>query len=375
MMTKQSIFYTVLFLTIVLFSCENKNPKYTISGTVSPEKNGDLIMLFKYRGDSIFAVDTTYINKGTFKFKGDETLDDIAIVATGNYPGIVRSAEVVLDRGAIDVSLDSVSTVRGTPLNDALIAYKKTLEMYSDSIKTIWSKNESKNEAVPDPAYDSMIKKEHEFQFNWVKANLCNPIGRREFKKWTNNLMPIDLYDLYEATPDKYKSDPELKIPFEKKKRSEEIGKQREQSVGKKYIDFELRTLENENKKLSDYVGKSKYLFIEFTASWCGPCRADMPHLKKSFDKYKDNGLAVISISLDTDIRKWKRFISESDAPWTHLSNLKGKPSELTKAYNVYGIPDGVLLDQEGTILAVRLRGQSLSYVMDNILMKQNNNK
>ncbi len=361
----------ILVAFVLLFGCVNQNHIYKINGTVKPDKSGEEVMLYKFRGDSIFSIDTAKITKGEFHFTGNECLDDIAIITTGNYPNLVRSAELALDGGIIKVSLDSVSTVKGTPLNDDYIVYNNKLELYGDSISLLYSTNGLDNGYKLGSALDSMIKKRAQFQKSWVKNNLSNPVGRRALKKWLNNISAEDLFELYKATPKQYQSDPELKIPFEKRKLSEEIRIKREASVGKKFTDFELKTLDNQTQKLSDYVGKSKYLFIEFTASWCGPCRADMPHLKKAFDKYKDDGLAVISISLDTSLKVWKIFINESDAPWTHLSDLKGTGSELTEAYHVYGIPDGVLLDETGTILAIGQRGQFLHYTMDELLKKK----
>ena len=124
-MIKHAIFYIALFTAIMISSCSNNERNYSINGTVNPEKNGDYIMLFKYRGDSIYAVDSTNISEGTFKFSGEETLHDIAIITTGNYPDIVRAAEVVLERGEIEVYLDSISEVKGTPLNELYTAFKR----------------------------------------------------------------------------------------------------------------------------------------------------------------------------------------------------------------------------------------------------------
>lgn len=126
----------VVFIAIIASSCSKHSGCYTINGTVDFDKNGDRIMLFKFRGDSIYSVDTTVISEGRFRFTGREALDDVAIVTTGNYPGLVRAAEVVLERGEIEVFMDSISRVQGTRLNDLNALYHKRNKQFRDSINS-----------------------------------------------------------------------------------------------------------------------------------------------------------------------------------------------------------------------------------------------
>ena len=86
--------------------------------------------------------------------------------------------------------------------------------------------------------------------------------------------------------------------------------------------------------KISDFAGKSKYLYLDFWASWCGPCIAEMPTLKKVYEKYREHGLQVISISSDANEKNWKKAIERIDVPWIHLSDLKGDNSEIKQLYS-----------------------------------------
>ena len=83
-----------------------------------------------------------------------------------------------------------------------------------------------------------------------------------------------------------------------------------------KFIDIELITPEGERKWLSEYVGHSKFLFIDFWASWCGPCIADIPKIKQVYEKYKNKGLEVLSISMDTSNKSWTIAMDKADMPW-----------------------------------------------------------
>lgn len=362
-MIKHPIFYIALFTAIIISSCSNKERSYAINGSVKPEKNGDYIMLFKYRGDSIYAVDTTIISKGTFKFSGEETLHDIAIITTGNYPDIVRAAEVVLERGEIAIYLDSISVVKGTPLNELYSEHKKKNNEFWGDIKVLvqqkkYSTNPN-NELLEE-------KSAHEkYLVDFYKKNVLNPVGRRTFKECPINLQNEDIYQIYELLSEEYKSDPEI---ADRIKHCEEVDKKIKlggQLIGQKHTDFELFTPDKSTIMLSDYVGKSEFLLIDFWASYCGPCIRKVPERKAIYDKYKDKGFQIISISLDNSLSQWQKVINKVDAPWIHLSDLKDN-SPLNETYHIFGIPHSILLDKEGTIIQV---GVSESF-LDEILGK-----
>ncbi len=335
----------VLLNTIV--SCQLTSNEYQINGIVNDNLNGKAIMLFKFKADTIWKVDTAYIKDGKFFFEGEEELDDVSILSVGNYPDKVFSAELALEKGIIHVKLDSISEVRGTPINDNYSSYKSTIRKYNDSIKTC------DKEIIHD-----IIDAEYQYQKNWIANNVNVPTARMELRNWYYNIANDSLFvALYELIPGELQTSPDLKEKYERTFESIAANKKQNELVNQEFIDFELITLNKKKSRLSDYIGKSKYVFLEFTASWCGPCRADIPNLKTLYEQYKDNGFEIISISVDDDYNQWKRFIEEEDAPWIHLSNLEGVPSDLTKAYGVDGVPHGVLIDREGKIISTKLSG------------------
>ena len=115
-----------------------------------------------------------------------------------------------------------------------------------------------------------------------------------------------------------------------------------------------------EGKPLSIHGVKAKVKILDFWASWCGPCRAENPNVKKIYSKYHDQGLEIISISLDAKLDPWKQAIEKDQLPWIHISDLKGWNSVVTDVYEIHAIPQLFILDADNRILAEGLRGEEL---------------
>ena len=112
---------------------------------------------------------------------------------------------------------------------------------------------------------------------------------------------------------------------------------------------------------------------IEFTmndirASWCGPCRAEMPNLVRLYAEQKDNGLGIIGISLDNDHSNWENAIKKDGITWLQLSDLQGWDNAAARMYNVNSIPHTIVVDANGTIIAEGLRGEELdTFIKQNL--------
>lgn len=126
---------------------------------------------------------------------------------------------------------------------------------------------------------------------------------------------------------------------------------------GAQYADFSFQDDKGNDVKLSDYLGKGKYVLLEFWASWCGPCRADIPHLKEVYSLYHPAGFDVISVSMDDDREKWLEAIKEEGMSWPQVSDLQAFKGDLSKLYNFNGIPTCLLIDPSGKIVTRNMRG------------------
>lgn len=126
------------------------------------------------------------------------------------------------------------------------------------------------------------------------------------------------------------------------------------------YQDLALPGISGGTVKVSDYVGKNKLVLIDFWASWCAPCRAEMPAVVKTYTDFHEKGLEVVGVSFDNNHEAWANAVGALNMAWPQMSDLRGWESEGAHVYNITSIPANVLIDQEGRIVAKDLRGEDL---------------
>ena len=132
--------------------------------------------------------------------------------------------------------------------------------------------------------------------------------------------------------------------------------------------DFTMNDVKGNPVSVMDEVAKHKITIIDFWASWCGPCRAEMPNLVRLYAEQKDDGLGIIGVSLDNDQSNWENAIEKDGITWLQLSDLQGWENAAARMYNVNSIPHTIVVDANGTILAEGLRGEQLdAFIKENL--------
>jgi len=335
--------YLFLFIAICSFHVYAQGNRFRINGTVDTKYNDSLVTLYTFTGNVIRSVDSCYVKDGRFSFQGTEYLYEKSIISLGNYPDTVLYARFMLERGDISVELAPKSIVQ-SPLVDEYKTWKDSCAVYFRRFREV--EKERKTE---------MFNQYLAFRYAFEKKHIHNALGRELYLDELNISMPDSLFiqlcdSLYGMLSERDKSRGDVKNQYERWERK----KRQLQMVGKQFIDFALVDTLGDERKLSVYVGSHELLFLDFWASWCGPCRAQEPHLARLYSQYKDRGFEIVRISLDTNRDSWLSALQNTRGQWTELCIAnKEDDKRIRKLYNIVGIPYGLLVDKSGKIVNV----------------------
>ena len=322
--------YLPIAASVLLLAACSEKPGYEITGTVSnSDLNGKYVYLYEYGVKDAAPLDSALVQNGSFALKGtqnapalrtlrfsEEVVEPVRVAPGENAPFM---ATFVLENGKLAVVLDSTSTVSGTPENDA----QKELQAKIKDLRSGIDKN----------LYD--------FRYNIDEEQQNEIISKADSS---------------------FKSVPGISYMID------HLNVLKKVAIGQKFTDFEMPNAKGEVHKLSEYVGNGKVVLIDFWASWCPPCRAEMPNLVKAYKDYQDKGFDIVGISLDSKADAWAKGVKDLNITWTQLSDLKGWQNSGAALYGVNSIPHTVLVDKDGTIIAKNLHGQELEDKIKEVL-------
>ena len=129
---------------------------------------------------------------------------------------------------------------------------------------------------------------------------------------------------------------------------------------GQKVPDFALANYDGDEVELYDLLGENDLVLIDFWASWCGPCIADFPELKKLHTAYTDEEFEIVGVSIDSSMEDWIGGVDEHELPWINLGEVKGWEGPVSTMYGVSAIPKGFLVDSQGCIYKKNIRPAAL---------------
>ena len=283
---------------------------------------------------------------------------------------------LVTEPGTIKIDADVTS------FPNSKVSGAKETELYS-SFAAVTSKAQKKiiddlitkygAELMSNPTPDTSEVKYKQLNEDFEKMNEANQQTelkrlRQFIKSNPASFAAVYLLDVYARTMELTEVEmlyaalsPKYKESNSSKSIAKGIEARKVTAVGKIAPDFSQPDTLGTIVKLSDFRGK--YVLVDFWASWCGPCRVESPNLVNTFNRYKDKGFTVLSVSLDQPGKKdaWLAAIHKDGLTWTHVSDLKFWRNEAAVLYGIKAIPFNLLLDREGKIIAKDLRGVELN--------------
>ena len=376
-----------------LVACQ-REPGYKISGSVPGTPDGMKVYLYNWNTP----VDSSVVKGGKFVLTGKvdvptryQLLIDLSPDKVESYEKDLRGSDVFVDN--VDIKYESPSidslpsrnsfrrkvkgnvTVTGSPVHDLFLSYQEKLKPYRTRNSEAWDKylqvyhipasegvfNTREGIALTREMNDAQ-KEITRIQWDFIKANPKSPVSVDVAQNmvYTAKFSKADMDNLLQAI------DPSLRETPGYKQLKESLESIAPIALGEKYKDLELVDENGKTVQLSDYVKPGQYNMVEFWASWCGPCRGEIPHLRHVYDAYgkgKD-AFNMISVSIDDKEKDWKQALKEENMKWTQLCDLKGQEGEVINKYKIQGVPFCLILDKEGSIIDHGVRGSELDIVL-----------
>ena len=359
-----SILFSVALLA--LSACQSKS--FQISGTAEGMADGDTLFLTSdlYTG---IPSDTIVVSDGKFSLSDDVDSVHLCMLYCANRNEL--NAPFFLEPGHITIALKDTpgaSRVGGTAcnnrwqqLNDSVMNIGKEINRIAEHIYGGTLPQEEQQKGMEQ--IDRLNQRFAALVADMAEKNIDNEFGYFLLTYYPEELISNEQRSrLIQLLPADMKQRPAIR------QMQEVLSQASKTAEGNTISDFSQPQIDGTPLSIMSEVQQHRVTVIDFWASWCGPCRQEMPFMIEMYNRLKDHGLGIVGISLDEDHNAWATATKKMNIPWPQMSDLKGWENAAAKQFNITSIPHTIVVDSKGKILRRGLRGEQLEQFLSDQL-------
>ena len=364
----------LFFLAFLILTSCSKRSDFNLTAS-SDIDDDEMVYLVQYKENIPVLKDSSSVMKGVFKFSDSISVPEMHYLF---FKTIKGNIPVVLEPGDIRMKVfkDSLrsTSIDGTKSNDDFKTYLDESSSLVNELNNIQNEinyNIALNDSLLiddlEQQFIDMRQRLTEYEFDFMKNMNDSYISALILQRMVFE-RSLD-YDKADSIMDNFDETIKLTSPFLAVKKIIEnfrLSNTEAPVIGSFAPKFSGPGLEGE--VISLYGIKSKYILIDFWASWCAPCRVENPGLAELQSRYSDEDFTILGVSLDMNMQSWKKAIEvDGIESWTHVSNLKYFNDPIAKLYDISkeGIPSSFLINAERKIIARNIKGEDLEFVLN----------
>ena len=327
--------FVAFFVIIAMTSCNSFKINVNLDNS-----SGKTVSLQKYEGAELQTLNSAVAenNKLVFKVKKSDNLDAYHIMMDGWRRPLPFFAEN-----------QNVTIIGDYQKYNGIIVEASEMQKKLDEF--VSNANQIEDE-----------KELHYFVLDFMKQNNDNPLGVYVMYRYKWAFSEIEMKNYLDCVPADLQSGyKDLVVKY--------IKALQRTNPGQQYIDFTQKDVNGNDFTMSKFIGDAKVIILDFWASWCPDCRKENPGLVAVYNKFKNKGLDIVSVSLDTNEEAWKNAIEKDNLSWkNHVSDLKGWNNAIASEYTIAFIPQNLILDQTGRIIEKNMPMEKMEDFLASIL-------